>query len=220
MFFVLAKTEEPGKLIGYLCKHAAIELGLGSPESGENLQIAIASPIIDAHSGVLAMLQFYANNEAKESLNSADFDKYFCLIAGTSTCHLISNREKTFTKGVWGPYFDIIFPGYYVREAGQSATGKLIDHIIASHPDRKEKYHDKKLNEVVRDLNLKLKGRKKKNKLIVNPCFHGNRSPLALPNIKGAIYGFTLDETELVDVYEATIEALAYETKFILEELK
>ena len=36
----------------------------------------------------------------------------------------------------------------------------------------------------------------------------------------GGVYGLSLEKTSLIDWYEATIEALAYESKFILEELK
>ena len=36
----------------------------------------------------------------------------------------------------------------------------------------------------------------------------------------GGIYGLTLGNNPLTDLYEATIEALAYETKLIIEALK
>lgn len=38
--------------------------------------------------------------------------------------------------------------------------------------------------------------------------------------IVGAVYGLTLESNSLLDTYQATIEALAYETKFILQELR
>jgi len=44
------------------------------------------------------------------------------------------STEPKFIKGVWGPYFGAIIDDYWLNEAGQSATGKLIDHIIESHP--------------------------------------------------------------------------------------
>ncbi|RWS28153.1 FGGY carbohydrate kinase domain-containing protein-like isoform X3 [Leptotrombidium deliense] len=36
----------------------------------------------------------------------------------------------------------------------------------------------------------------------------------------GGIYGLDLNNTDLVTLYESTLEALAYETKFIFEEMK
>jgi ribulose kinase len=43
---------------------------------------------------------------------------------------------------------------------------------------------------------------------------------LADPLLKGGIYGLALETTDLSELYEATIEGLAYEAKFIVEELK
>ena len=34
---------------------------------------------------------------------------------------------------VWGPYKEVLIPGYWMAEGGQSATGSLLHHIIATH---------------------------------------------------------------------------------------
>lgn len=39
-----------------------------------------------------------------------------------------------FIPGIWGPYKDAIFPGFYLHEGGQSTTGILLDYIVKSHP--------------------------------------------------------------------------------------
>ena len=44
------------------------------------------------------------------------------------------SEQPRFVPGVWGPYFGAMLPGLWLNEAGQSATGALIDHVIASHP--------------------------------------------------------------------------------------
>lgn len=56
------------------------------------------------------------------------------LICGTSTCHMVVSNTPIFTQGVWGPYYSAMVPGMWLNEGGQSATGKLIDHIIDTHP--------------------------------------------------------------------------------------
>ncbi len=184
----LVSIVSPGKHIGFLSRNAAKDLGLMTSTDEvkeECIPISIGSPIIDAHSGVLAMLTFSA--ELKETSDSKlDFDSIFCLIAGTSTCHFVSTRERHFTKGVWGPYYNVIFPNYYVREAGQSSTGKLIEHIICTHPEYQNKYKNIPIEDVIKELNSQICSNKSdKNELHMNPCFHGNRSPLANPFLRG-----------------------------------
>lgn len=46
------------------------------------------------------------------------------------------------------------------------------------------------------------------------------RSPIGNPHLKGAIYGFNFEEITLLDHYAATVEAIAYETKFIVEAIE
>jgi ribulose kinase len=184
----LVSVASPGKHIGFLSRNAGKDLGLVTSTDElkeECIPISIGSAIIDAHSGVLAMLTFSA--ELKETCDSnLDFDSIFCLIAGTSTCHFVSNRERHFTKGVWGPYYNVILPNYYVREAGQSLTGKLIEHIICTHSEYQNKYKNIPIEDVIKELNSQISSNKyNKNKLHINPCFHGNRSPLANPFLRG-----------------------------------
>lgn len=56
------------------------------------------------------------------------------LICGTSTCHMAVSRKPLFVPGVWGPYYSAMVPGLWLSEGGQSATGRLLDHVIQSHP--------------------------------------------------------------------------------------
>lgn len=56
------------------------------------------------------------------------------LICGTSTCHMVVSKNKIFVDGIWGPYYSAMVPNLWLNEGGQSATGKLLDHIIDSHP--------------------------------------------------------------------------------------
>ena len=56
----------------------------------------------------------------------------------------------------------------------------------------------------------------------VQPDFHGNRAPLADPLRKGAISGLSLEvgTADLARDYLATIQALAYGTRHVLEEMR
>ena len=61
-----------------------------------------------------------------------------CPLSATFAVHLPDqmaiSRDPLFVPGVWGPYFSAMVPGFWLNEGGQSATGKLIDHLIQSHP--------------------------------------------------------------------------------------
>ena len=123
-----------------------------------------------------------------------------------------------------------IHPGLWLNEGGQSATGKLIDHIIQTHPaygelmttldgDSSQCYshlasHAHQLaedrhvtvHELTRDLHIL-------------PDFHGNRSPLADPIMKGMISGLTLTAKvdQLALMYVATLQSLALGTRYTVD---
>lgn len=44
------------------------------------------------------------------------------------------SKGPVFVPGVWGPYYSAMVPGMWLNEGGQSATGKLVDYVIDSHP--------------------------------------------------------------------------------------
>jgi len=47
---------------------------------------------------------------------------------------MLMSKKRLDVPGVWGPYYNAILPGYWTAEAGQSATGVLIDHVLKTHP--------------------------------------------------------------------------------------
>lgn len=53
------------------------------------------------------------------------------------------------------------------------------------------------------------------------PDLHGNRSPIADPRMRGSVVGLTLDDTinDLAWKYNVTMEAIALQTKHIVEEM-
>lgn len=116
-----SKVQAPGEPVGKgLSFTAAAELGLneGTP---------VGTSIIDAHAGGLGMIGCSASGV------SENFTSRLGLICGTSTCHMAVSEKAVFVGGVWGPYYSAMVPSLWLNEGGQSATGKLLDHIIESH---------------------------------------------------------------------------------------
>lgn len=198
---------EPGSPAGGLTDSAAQELGLapGTP---------VGTSLIDAHAGALGTLGTGGEGAAGR----------LAVIAGTSTCHIALTREAAFVPGVWGPYFGAVTGNTWCLEGGQSASGALVDALLARHSAvadlkaRGESVHDR--------LDAELERMADKGEVArltvrrhVQPDIHGNRAPLADPHRRAGIDGLTLD-TGLADAaldYLAAIQALGYGTRHILE---
>lgn len=214
------KFVAPGTACGKGLKlEAAIQLGLKAATP-------VAASIIDGHAGGLGLL----GCEADKDDFSKSFSRRLPIIAGTSTCHMLANENCIFTPGVWGPYYSAMVPGMWLSEAGQSAAGALVDHILSSHPAYPSIVAKTKLNRRPEDtLNWILSQMAEQrglssvsllaSDLHVYPDFHGNRSPLADPNLRGMISGLGLSvgEEDLARLYLATLQALAYGTRQILD---
>ncbi|KAF6203914.1 hypothetical protein GE061_002252 [Apolygus lucorum] len=202
-----------GEGISALAAHA-LNLLEGTP---------VGTSIIDAHAGGLGLIGCRAENV------SPTLTSRLSLICGTSTCHMAVSKEKLFVEGVWGPYYSAMVPSLWLNEAGQSATGKLVDHIIETHPATQH-IIDKIPEEmrVVEYLNDFLEKMSAEQKIPVDlltkdvhvwPDFHGNRSPIADPTLKGMVCGLELasGEEQLALLYLATLQALSYGTRHIME---
>lgn len=203
-----------GALVGGLTDRAAAELGLapGTP---------VAASLIDAYAGALGTL----------AADGGEGSAPVALIAGTSACHIVAGPVARFVPGVWGPYLGALTNGDWANEAGQSAAGALLDRIIAGHGAaaavREKAAHG--ASSVIAVLDERLSSlapdglafaRLTTNRHVL-PDFHGNRSPLADPEFRGAISGLNLDcgIDDLAVTYLAAIQALAYGTRQIVERL-
>ncbi|KUP91596.1 FGGY-family carbohydrate kinase [Tritonibacter horizontis] len=198
---------------------AAAELGL-SPG------VPVGASLIDAYAGALGTLGLGLTKGTKTQRGGEALAGRLALIAGTSSCHIALRPEACFVPGVWGPYFGAALPGLWALEGGQSAAGALMDAVIARHgagPDliaevasqgtRPAALIEAHLAEMKAETATLTAGRH------VLPDFHGNRSPLAAPWRKGAISGLSLaaGRDDLALDYLATVQALAYGTRHILE---
>ncbi|KAF8319228.1 Pentulose kinase [Cantharellus anzutake] len=228
-----------------LTKKAADELGLleGTP---------VGSAVIDAYAGWIGTVaaRYTTRKDAKElsaPVSLSDSRHRLAAVAGTSTCHVIHNPDGIFVPGVWGPYKNAVFPGWWMNEGGQSSTGQLIDFVITNHPAYPELVEisrktgknihvilEEKLVELQREAAEKKAARLGKKveeidfglteltkDLHFYPDLHGNRSPLADPEMRGSIVGLTLDNSlnDLALKFNVALEAIALQTRHIVDEM-
>lgn len=214
-----SEVKMPGSAVGSgLSLEAAADTGLhpGTP---------VGTSLIDAHAGTLGLLGCSAPSI------TLDFTSRLGLICGTSLCHMAVAPKPLFVPGVWGPYYSAVVPGMWLSEGGQSATGRLLDHIIDTHPESvavKEKLQGKgHIHDYLNDQLKQLAEEKGCSvaELTANihllADFHGNRSPLADPSMRGMICGLTLNvgQENLALLYLATIQAISYGTRHIASTL-
>uniref|UniRef100_A0A669BDJ9 FGGY carbohydrate kinase domain-containing protein n=3 Tax=Oreochromis niloticus TaxID=8128 RepID=A0A669BDJ9_ORENI len=222
-------TSPPGSPLGDgLTQEAAADLGL---DPGT----AVGASLIDAHAGGLGVIGadvkgFHLPCEGQP------ITARMALICGTSTCHMAISEQPLFVPGVWGPYLSAMVPGLWLNEGGQSVTGRLIDHMVKGHTAYTQlqeqvqqrlpfageniySYLNNHLSSMANSCSaVDLLG----SSLHVWPDFHGNRSPLADPTLKGMVVGLSLSQTldDLALLYLATMQALALGTLHILEAMK
>src|SRR6185312_16251901 len=202
-----AAATPPGIDLGPLTPTAAAALGL-------TISTRVSAGLIDAHAGALGVL-------GRHAMDADGIDRHPCLIAGTSNSILALAPDPRPIPGVWGPYAGAILPDLWLNEAGQSATGALLDHLIRWHGAGGEP-GDMHRRIIARIMVLReTEGVALGQRLHVLPDFHGNRSPLADPNALGVISGLTLDSgfDSLCRLYWRAAVGIALGVRHILETL-
>ena len=202
---VPARASPIGAPLGKLTAAAAADLALTT-------SCTVGCGLIDAHAGALGLLG------PALARSSAELDRNLALIAGTSTCHMALSAAPRRVSGVWGPYYGAVAPGLWLNEGGQSATGALLDHVLAAHAEGVAlgaRGHAVVLERIA--MMRAEQGEAFAGRLLVLPDFHGNRSPLADPHALGVISGLSLDA--LAQLYFATAQGIAFGTRHILDAL-
>lgn len=202
------RASPAGTDLGPLTPAAAADLGLTT-------SCRVGAGVIDAHAGALGALGAHMGGPTA-------IDRHLGLITGTSNSVLALAPVPRPIAGVWGPYFGAILPDCWLSEAGQSATGALLDHVIRWHgaggiPDGAT---HQKIAARITELRA-TEGASFARRLHVLPDFHGSRSPRADPDALGAISGLTLDSDfdSLCRLYWRTAVAIALGVRQILETL-
>lgn len=198
---VRTKVDAPvvsiGDSVGTLCKEMAEKLGL-SPDT------QVSPFIIDAHASLLGI--------------GSEKDKEMTMVMGTSTCHLMLNKEQHKVPGISGSVKGAIIPTLYAYEAGQTAVGDLFEYVAKQAPYDYVKAAESRgisifdlLNEKAAQLYPGESG------LIALDWHNGNRSVLSDSNLKGSLFGMTL-QTRHEEIYRAYLEATAFGAKMIMQQ--
>jgi FGGY-family pentulose kinase/HAD superfamily hydrolase (TIGR01509 family) len=202
-----ASASAVGTDLGPLTAEAAAALGL-TP------RCRVGLGLIDAHAGALGTLGAFAGDVGS-------LDRHLALIAGTSSCVMALSPDPRPIRGVWGPYEGAVLPDAWLNEAGQSATGALLDHLIRWHGAGGEPTPAMHKKIIGRVMELRATEPNLAHRLHVLPDFHGNRSPLADPNALGVISGLTLDTgfDSLCQLYWRAAVGIVLGVRHILETL-
>lgn len=184
-----------GQRAGVLSKEMSEKIGLPAG-------IPVAPAIIDAHSSLLGI--------------GAVKEKQLTMVMGTSTCHIMLNREQKKIPGISGSVKGAIIPDLYAYEAGQSAVGDLFQFVVNQAP---KEYVDEATDRNISIYDL-LEEKTAKQEvgetgLIALDWHNGNRSVLSDSNLSGVLIGQRL-HTRIEDVYRAYMEATAFGTKMIM----
>ncbi|KAI8818564.1 FGGY carbohydrate kinase domain-containing protein [Fimicolochytrium jonesii] len=210
-------------LVNGLTEAAAEQMGLADCAG-----MPVGAAVIDAYAGAIGTLGVTLDGETAPEVHSVQ--NRMAAICGTSSCHIALSAKHNFVPGVWGPYTNILLPDFHVAEGGQSITGALLTYIIRTHPayslvDASTSSSSfVQLNEKIALLSesqsLRFSAMMTKD-MHLTPDFHGNRSPLADPTLRGVLVGCEMDVSldALARTYYAALLALGYGTRQIIDTL-
>ncbi|KAG7819605.1 hypothetical protein KL928_002279 [Ogataea angusta] len=231
---VNGKFLSAGETVGSLTEKAAEQLGLTT-------DCYVGSGVIDAYAGwigtVAAQTETPIADLVEQDKNNKGMAKAkgrLAAVAGTSTCHICLDEKPIFVDGVWGPYRDVMAKGFWLAEGGQSCTGALLAHVLSTHPAYMELGVASEASGTSRFdfLNSRLEQLKKSTKersvvalaknLFFYGDFHGNRSPIADPQMRASIIGQSMDTSldSLAVEYLAACEFIGQQTRHIIEKME
>lgn len=115
--------------------------------------------------------------------------------------------------GIFGSYRDAVLPGLHVIEGGQTSTGSIVRWLSSSVVGEAGWPGFEQLNARAAALPPGCEG------LLCLDHFQGNRTPHTDAASRGAFVGLTLKH-HLHHLYRAVLEAVAFGTQLILENMR
>jgi len=201
-----AQSRAPFEAAGRLSPQAQAQLGLGQ-------DCVVSCGLVDGYAGAIGVFC---------GANLGSLDRKAALVAGTSTCVVTFAAHEFNHPGCWGGFRDAGLPGLWLMEAGQSASGALLDHIIRTHPEGGAPTREKHL-QLLDHIATRVAetGVGYGLPLAILPDFHGSRSPVPDPSETGLVAGVTLDTSfdGLAKLYWRACVALACNIRQIIEHL-
>lgn len=186
-----------GQVAGYLSAEAAGWTGLP-----EGIPVAVGN--VDAHVALPAA--------------QATEPGQLVAIMGTSTCHIVSDKELHVVPGMCGVVDGGVIAGMYGYEAGQSGVGDIfawfVDHAVPAAYAQQAAEQGLGLHEYLTSLAQTQKPGE--HGLLALDWLNGNRSVLVNHELSGMVLGLTL-ATRPEDIYRALVESTAYGTRVIVE---
>ncbi|MBA8845954.1 ribulose kinase [Ochrobactrum sp. RH1CCR137] len=181
-----SRVVAPGEVIGGLCASSASELGLSQ-------SVKVVQGGADALIGMIGL------GVAKPG--------QLALITGSSHLQFGVADKPLHAPGIWGSYPDMVYPGRYIIEGGQTSTGSIIawlGRLMNGTMDMEA------LNAKAAALEPGAEG------LLVQDHFQGNRTPYTDALSRGAIVGLTLAH-EPHHIFRAIMEGISFGTRTILD---
>ena len=178
----------PGEVVGTLTAAAARALGLSQ-------QVKVVQGGADALIGMIGL--------------GVSRPGQLAMITGSSHLQFGVTEAPLSAAGVWGAYADIVYPGRYIVEGGQTSTGSIINWLgrLTGGLDFEA------LNRKAAGLAPGADG------VIVQDHFQGNRTPYTDPLSRGAIVGLTLGH-EKHHLFRAIMEGIGFGARAILDAFK
>lgn len=204
---VEGEVRDLGSVHGRVTVAASRQLGL--PEG-----VVVGVGAIDAEAGVLGNV-------------GADLDavigRTLLMTGGTSTNFMALSADPSFIPGVWGPFRDAVFPGFWMHEGGQSFSGGALDAVLRQHPASPGEPTADNHRRAATDILALLaeEGRLFAAQKHLVPDWLGNRAPLNDSRVRTIMSGIgqELDYRSFLESYYATARGLALQMRQVVEHL-
>jgi ribulose kinase len=132
-------------------------------------------------------------------------------------------RDERRIAGIWGPFKDAVFPGYWMHESGMSISGAALDAVLDHHPASPGKASSDLHAETAREILalLAAEGPAFGARRHIVPDWLGNRAPHGDGTLRALVTGIGLETSRrsFLEHYYATARSIALQSRHIREHL-